>query len=475
MYSTTAVINMRDEPRLHFPNQLATRLLMDNVTYSGALPEWFETSAIDYVARGATLDRLAASYLNGAQPPAPYLIDIPKRDGKSNTWVVPRINDQIICQACVSVIAERVQAKVLDPARVFSSRLNSDPNQVALLEDQVSAWARFNAKMTDSCSKSECVLQLDLKEAFNSLRLARVRAFIDSTGVDATTSHLLGRMLEVFGAANGGMPFLNDSLFFLGNAYFSEVDRIVARQSPNFIRFVDDYKIFGSSRQALETEFSRIHQEVQDIGLDINERKVWLGSGEEYLKSVANQKYGKTQPTEYSGGATTQPGVLEPEYMLASISTTLEKPEDYLHQGYGRYQMAALRRMRVAAIYADSHELGISPSAQFASLLSKNADVVQKVCDRIEEYSRDNTNTWRLVWVLYLCKDIDSAELTNPTLKSRLDAALEAVRKSSTVVPVARLWAGKMPGYPGTDKSLAEIEELHSLDYLERGQRSYGG
>lgn len=466
---------MTDNGHPPLPNQLATRLLMDNVAYSGALPEWFEATAIDYVARGATLDKLATSYLNGARPPAPYAIDIPKRDGKSNTWVIPRINDQIICQACVSVIAESVQEKALDPAKVFSSRLNSDPNQVALLEDQVSAWALFNAKMTDTCKESGCVLQLDLKEAFNSVRLPRFRAFMDSIGGDAATSHLLGRMLEVFGGANGGLPFFNDSIFFLGNAYFSEVDRIVAKRSPNFIRFVDDYKIFGPSRQALEAEFSRIHQEVQGIGLDINERKVWLGSGEEYLNSVAGQKYGKTQPTEYSGGATTQPGVFEPGYLLASIAATLDKPDEYLHQGYGRFQMAALRRMRVAKIYSDSHALGISPSAQFAGLLSKNTDVVQRVCDRLEEYSRDGTNTWRLVWVLYLCKDINSAELTNTALKTRLDTVLDSIRKSSAVSPVARLWAAKMPEYPGTSKSMAEIEELHSLDYLDRGQRCYGG
>ncbi len=365
---------MSDEARIPLPNQLATRLLIDNVTYSGALPEWFEPPVIDYVARGETLNRLTASYLGAAKPSAPYTIEVPKRDGKSNTWIVPRINDQIICQACISVIADKIQAKVVDTTRVFSSRLNSEPNQVALLEDQVSAWAKFNAQMMASCSKDECVLQLDLKEAFNRVTLPRIRSFVDSIGVDATTSQLLGRMLEVF-SVTGGLPFLNDSLFFLGNAYFSEVDKIVAKKSPNFIRFVDDYKIFGPSRQALEAEFSRIHQEVQGIGLDINERKVWLGSAEDYLNSVANQKYGKTQPTEYSGGATVQPGITDPEFLLASIATTLGKPDEYMHQGFGRFQMGALRRMRVAKIYSDSHNLGISPSAQFATLLTKRTDV----------------------------------------------------------------------------------------------------
>lgn len=469
------VTTMTDGARLQFPNQLATRLLMDNVTYSGALPEWFETSTIDYVARGVTIDKLAASYIGGARPPPPFRIDIPKRDGKSNSWVVPSVNDQIICQGCVSVIADRVQARLPDRAKVFSSRLNSDPNRVALLEDQVSAWANFSAQMMTLCKESECVLQLDLKEAFNRVSLARMRTFIDSTGADATTAHLLGQMLEAFGAPNGGLPFLNDSLFFLGNAYFGEVDRIVAKRSPQFIRFVDDYKIFGSSRQALESEFSRIHQEVQGIGLDINERKVWLGSGEEYLNSVASQKFGKTQATEYSGGATTQPGVFEPEYMLTSIATTLEKPDEYLHQGYGRYQMAALRRMRVAGIYSDSHRLGISLSTQFGALLTKSTVVVQKICDRLEEYSRDNANTWRLVWVLYLCKDISSTGLADAAVKSRLDAALDGIRKSPTLSPVARLWAANMPGYPQISKSTAEIEQLHSLDYLDRGQRCYGG
>ena len=330
---------MADAPGSALPVQLAIRLLMDSVSYSNALPEWFEPLMINYVGREARVRKAIEQYLSGAQPQKPFDITLPKRDGKSNVWVVPSVNDQIICQACVSAIANTIEQKFIDRTKVFSCRLNRDPNRLAFLEDQVTAWALFQARLKELCATDMCVLQIDLKDAFDSIKLPLFGAFIKRAGVDPTAARLLEVFLKSFSAISPGLPFLNDSFFFLGNAYFSEVDKIVAKQAPNFIRYVDDYKIFDRSRSTLETKFAAIRGELQKIGFEISDNKVWLGAGQDYLQAISTLKYAKTEKTEYVDAAI-QPAVFEPEDTVALVKACLEKPEDYLHQGYGRLELS---------------------------------------------------------------------------------------------------------------------------------------
>jgi hypothetical protein len=168
----------------HFPIPLAIRVLLDSVSYTNAVPEWFEPLTIDYTAREATIRRLIGGYLRNAQPQKPFKIVVPKRDGQSNTWIVPSINDQIICQSCVTVVAASIQSKAIDRTKVFSCRLNTEPNYLLFLEDQVSAWASFQARALAMCADKTCVLQIDLKNAFDSIPLSKMGAFIDRLGVD---------------------------------------------------------------------------------------------------------------------------------------------------------------------------------------------------------------------------------------------------------------------------------------------------
>jgi hypothetical protein len=280
-------------------------------------------------------------------------------------------------------------------------------------------------------------------------------------------------MLRALVAPGNGMPFLNDSLFFLGNAYFSEVDKIIARRAPNFIRFADDYKIFGPSSASLESQFEIIQSDLKAIGFETNDKKIWLGSGEDYLDAVSKMKYGATQESDYADSAV-QPGVYEPSSMLGSIKTCLAKPEDYLHQGFGRLQMGAIRRMRATAIYSDAKGYWASPDNQFGQLLLGDPATITTICHLLEEYSQNNDNTWRLLWILYLCKDLDAQSISDANLKARLISILNRIQTNQTLSVVCRIWAKAMPDYPGIQKSLAEIEELHTLDYADRGQSCYG-
>ena len=142
------------------------------------------------------------------------------------------------------------------------------------------------------------MLQIDLKDAFDSIKPAAFNSFIKGIGADGAAVQMLEVMLKSFSKVSPGFPFLNDSLFFLGNAYLKEVDTIVARRTSDFIRFVDDYKIFGDSIPDLEAKFASIRADLREIGFEINENKLWLGSGQEYLQLLADRKYAPEPRTD---------------------------------------------------------------------------------------------------------------------------------------------------------------------------------
>jgi hypothetical protein len=454
------------------PIQLAIRLLLDSVSYGNAAPEWFEPLLINYSAREDRIRKTISQYLNGDRPQPPFQISIPKRNNNENVWIVPSTNDQIIIQACVSAIAKRIEDKFIDPAKVFSSRLNRDPNRLAFLEDQVSAWARFQIESQSRCSQSSCVLQIDIKDAFENITIDKFMSFIKRANANSTAVQLIGVFLKEYAKYGKGLPFLNDSIFFLGNAYFYNADEIIRKYSRNFVRYVDDYKIFGTSRSSLESMFPKIRSDLKAIGFELNENKIWLGTAEEYLESASKLTFAQTEESKYIDSAI-QPGVFRPNDMMEQVRACLDKPEDRLHQGFGRLQMASIRRMRVRGMYSDAKGLEKSPADQFRDSLSRDPQTIDRICELINSYYNSKGNTWRLMWLLFLCKDVQRRDIDS-ALRDKLASSMEQITRSTDMPLVVRLWALPMDKYPSSERWKKNIEDLHALSYEDRGKFCYG-
>ena len=153
-----------------FPVQLAIRLLLDSVSYSNALTEWVDALVIDYYGRIKRINQALSDYSEGAIPRKAFEIEVPKKFGTPKTWVVPSVNDQIAIQACVSSISDRIEGRCIDRAVVYSSRLNRDPKRLSFLENQVDAWAEFQSVVHARCAADQCLLQIDLKDAYDRIQ-----------------------------------------------------------------------------------------------------------------------------------------------------------------------------------------------------------------------------------------------------------------------------------------------------------------
>ncbi len=283
---------MKDILPRSLPIQLGTRLLLDSVSYSNPLPPWSDPVEIDYRAREGRISNKIIRYLDGETPRPPFEIGVPKKTGGKKSWKIPSVNDQIVTQVCVSALAEKVYG-ALDGERVLSYRYNTDADRLQLTESQVSSWKQFQDETNRKLTTQSHLLQIDLEDAFESIDRVKFFDFLDHLAPKRVEVSLLRRMLESFSRGNAGLPLVNDSVFFMGNVYLHLVDQVVGKYSTNFIRFVDDYRIFGNSSDHLEGLLQQISQELTPLGFKINKSKVKLGSKEEYLEAIAHDKYAR--------------------------------------------------------------------------------------------------------------------------------------------------------------------------------------
>jgi hypothetical protein len=390
---------------------------------------------------------------------------VPKKSGAMNLWLVPSINDQIILQSCVSALAEKVY-KILDH-RVYSYRLNTEPDQLRLTPSQIHSWRKFQDDTGLMLRQHSHLLQFDLESSFRNVDASAFLGFLEEFAPGSVEIRLLRALWASY--AGPGIPPINDSLFFLGNAYFNLVDQCVKKHTNSFIRFVDDYRIFGDSENQLESILEQIGRQLGALGFKINPIKTRLGSSQDYLDAIMPDQFAAPGPIAGSDypSAIMFDDVLKPADLVRQIDRILDGPEKYLNDGVGRLILGAIRRMRADDKMARSRGNLSSSLKEFGELVSADERRCGKLLDLLHDYAAAPNEAWRAVWLIFLLEDVNPR---NQEMSARRSRALADLQGASSV-PVVKLWAksvgGATPSPPG--------ENMDSLGYLEAGFQLYGG
>lgn len=424
----------------------SVRLVLDSVTFTNPLPEWRDEITINWNAREKHIRQRIRAYLSGSAKPTPATrIDVPRRNNATKSWALLSVNDQIVLQTCALAIARVVEPQtVVNYERVFSYTPNTDPNRLAFTTSQLRSWAEFRAHMNEKARRG-AMLQMDLEEAFASIDPTDFLRFFRETTGDGAQIDLLQLLIGAWGVPRRGVPLINESMFYLGNVYLARVDAIVARHAPDYIRYVDDYRMYDPSRDRLASALEKITADLRELGLRPNPAKTRLGEEYEYLDTLEKIPNADITGEHYIHELIFE-DTPEPEALVPLIVRTLRSEND-LSEGRGRYVMQMLRRMRIQHALAEEHGRD-SPLTKFQELLSEGAtpDLVEP---RLKKYLAGREE-WRLIW-MYYCSigDFQSVDV-------------------DALPPIAAAWVK-----PAT-RSI-DLSELHDLGYLEAGQALNGG
>jgi hypothetical protein len=463
----------------HLPIRAATRTVLDYMTYTCALPEWTDVTVVDFEQREQAILRLASSYLRGRAPASPFVIDVPKRSGARKRWSLPSINDQILLQACIAMFAAQLEQLTIDRSHVFSYRRDRTGATFALVEDQISAWQAFQDETKGRCSADDCMLQIDFSSAFSNIRRDRLTKLMHDVAHDDDIVRLVDILITSMAAGTSGLPLVNDSIFFLGNSCLGDADQVISKHTSDFIRFVDDYRIFGRSKTVLEDLLRRIVPDLARAGFVVHMGKVKVGTGREYLDAIAGTKYAQTT-TDYLVSAAVFTNMPQPALLADQVKRMLASPDDLLHEGFGRLLVGAVRRMRVNASIATIKNYPGSPLDVYRENLD-TPRLSSRVAHLVRQYAPNHIEAWRATLLVYLSRDLTGKSLTR---------AFQFIRSSKDIPEVVRLWASnrcevlfesplrttyaEYADIP-SGQPLRDIEKMHGLSYLERGRMCIGG
>ncbi len=446
------------------PIQLAARLALDSISYSNPLPPWSDSVMQNYGEREGAIRQRISKYLTGEAPLAPFKVAVPKKDGEKKVWKIPSVNDQIIIQVCVSAIADKIQ-RALDYRHTWSYRFNTNPDHIQLTESQVSLWKQFQDETDRRCrDRAGCLLQIDLENAFQSIDREKFFAFLEDVAPGNIAVSLLRHLLPYFSAEDEGLPLINDSVFFMGNAYLYKVDQIVAKHTSNFIRFVDDYRIFGGATDLLESVLNDIDKDLASLGFKIKKSKVKLGSAEEYLDAVSNGKYAETKIVDGYISAVALEDVTAPDLLLKLITRAIESPDDLLTEGFGRLSLGAIRRIRLNHAVVETKNYPGSPLGEYQNMLSTNESVIQRALGLLENYIKSPDENWRSVWLINLMQDVSGEA------RAKVNEMLQFISTNSGSELVRLCTRKALAGLEPTLTS-KDVEDCHDLDYLGWGRR----
>jgi hypothetical protein len=289
------------------------------------------------------------------------------------------------------------------------------------------------------------MLQMDLEDAFASIDMADFISFFREKSGDGAHIDLLQLLLSSWGIPQRGIPLINESVFYLGNVYLARVDAIVARHTPDYIRYVDDYRMYDPSRDRLASALEKITVDLRELGLRPNPTKTRLGDEYEYLDALEKIPSADISNESYIHELIFE-DTPEPEALVPLIVRTLRSEKD-LSEGRGRYVMQMLRRMRLQHSVVEVQGSD-SPLTKFEDLLSESvtSDLVEP---RMKKYL-DGREEWRLIWLHY-CSLGDFQSVN-------IDA----------LPPIAAAWIKPKTRF-------VALSELHELGYLEAGHALNGG
>jgi len=442
------------------PVSKAVELVLRDVGYTNPMPEWFVPSRIDYSARRAAVRNTIDRYLNGSTPQKPFEVLLPKKKpGAVAKWLQLSLNDQMVLQTCVSALAPKIN-DVWDQ-RVFSYRYNTDGNLMQLTENQCEAAQKFKEAIANRGRSCTHIMLMDLEQAFASVNRSRFLDFLAGFSAKGIEIKLLKNLLDSFDPSPTGIPLINNAMLFLGNAYFSVVDKVILAHTDDFCRFADDYCVFGNSPVDLESLYKKINKDLQKAtDFKINELKLHIFEADDYcdrFSQPAQTTAEKNPSADEIGASFPVPVDVDPNVVVESLSSTFKDPDKYLNDGVGRYQLEAMRKLR-------SHPE--QARQRFIEGFSASPEVFQASIKLLNEYAAKKEETWRSVWVLYMMKDIHTDSLSDQG-RGELQNALQAIEASASTSEVVKLWAKWSPH----DVPQPLFEKFGGADYEEIGRK----
>ncbi|MEJ5998396.1 RNA-directed DNA polymerase [Corynebacterium sp. H130] len=188
------------------------------------------------------------------------------------------IKDEITYLSLVLLIARKIEADRISKQkdRVYSYRFDGTPENDKLFHEEYS-FTSFGRKVLEKSKRSSTKVRIDCDIAsfYDRLNLHRLNSILLSIkGTDSDVIQLLDELLLFWQDRNSyGLPVGSNGSRILAEAALIEVDRQLAKEGVDFIRFVDDYRIFANNASIANKHLALLVKLLEREGLFLNSSK----------------------------------------------------------------------------------------------------------------------------------------------------------------------------------------------------------
>lgn len=197
---------------------------------------------------------------------------------------LPTIDDWVLYTAVVEAIAKQVEPSRLLPNRVFSFRYESDMSDGPFKNKHV-PYKKFRNRSVKLAGCHSYVVEADISAYFENIDLGHLRRTLLSLGaeqelVDYLEQKLLMHWVHTSGRGIPQGPWASS---YLGSIYLDKVDKAIVQHGFEFVRYVDDIRIFCKSKTEARMAIHKLTDLVRELGLGIQTSKTYIRTSEEAL------------------------------------------------------------------------------------------------------------------------------------------------------------------------------------------------
>lgn len=328
------------------------------------------------VAEEALLDDLADRLRRGIYEPEPACkLYQPKASGILRPISLLSVEDQIVYQAAVNLIAEKLRPRVIQRynKQVFG-HLYAGKSSIWFYRKWNDGYKAFNEAARKSFEDGYTyTASFDLTACYDSLDHRVLRHFLEKLGLDPDFCRKLTEWLEKWTATDRGIfhnhgipqgPLSSGLLSEVVLAHFDELK--IKGVNFHYFRYVDDIRLFAKNEHDLRRLLVSLDLLSKDVGLFPQSGKISIHrvhNIEDEIKTISNP----------------------PEAAISRFFTDQKKLLKRIEELSPRYEITNSTRFKYLLAHAN-------PSAKLTnrlwSILDKQPEIYRSVCNYLRRYQK---------------------------------------------------------------------------------------
>jgi len=209
-------------------------------------------------------------------PNHPRRVYLPKPSGLQRPISLLGIEDQILLQAVANSFADKLRAKrqKIELKTVFSNRLASPKDSIFFTERWQETYYAFQKKCANLFSQGYCwAAHFDLSAYYDTISHDLLIRIIASRDPNSDTWTIVKKWFRTWSAGDTsamtghGIPQGPVASDFIAEAFFLPIDLKLTKAGSPYLRYVDDIRLFGKTKNIVLNTAIKLEQECRHRGL----------------------------------------------------------------------------------------------------------------------------------------------------------------------------------------------------------------